>query len=148
MAETTTAATAADEGGAVAATTTEWPQAEPGAAAPAGAARTGKPGPAGLMLWSLSAFLLLLALLAVQVRAGGDPALGPAKPAAQAERRVIVHRVILRRVVVTERAPAQAASSGAAAPAPSTSAPAPAPPSAPAPPPAAPAPAPVATGSS
>jgi hypothetical protein len=95
------------------------------------------------MLWSLGAFLALLAVLAIQVRAGGDPALGPAKPAAQAERRVIVHRVILRRVVVTERAPAEAASSGGSA----AGAPAPAP-SASAAAPAAPAPAPVATGSS
>ena len=59
--------------------------------------------PAGVMLASLGAFFALLAILAVQVRAGGDPALGPAKPAAEvAQRRVIVHRVVLRRVVVTE----------------------------------------------
>ena len=80
-----------------------------GEAAPAAPARAAarKPGPAGLMLWSLGAFFVVLAVLAVQVRAGGDPALGPAKPAA--ERRVIVHRVVLRRVVVTRAAPRSSA---------------------------------------
>ena len=93
-----------------------------------------KPSPVGLLAGSLAAFFALLAFLAVQVRAGGDPALGPAKPAASAEpRRVIVHRVILRRVIVTESAPRVAAggeASGGGAPAPAaagSSAPAPAP---------------------
>jgi hypothetical protein len=123
----------------VAATTTERPR---------------RPGPTGLGLWSLGAFFAVLAVLAVQVRAGEDPALGPAKPAADvAQRRVIVHRVVLRRVVVTEPAPRASvpASGGGSAPAtpappvpaaPVASAPAPA---APAP---APAPAPVTTGAS
>jgi hypothetical protein len=72
-----------------------------------------KPSPLGLLAGSLAAFFALLAFLAVQVRAGGDPALGPPKPAATAEpRRVIVHRVIVRRIVVTDRAPAQRASGG------------------------------------
>jgi hypothetical protein len=100
-----------------------------------------KPSPFGLLAGSLAAFFALLAFLAVQVRAGGDPALGPPKPAATAEpRRVIVHRVIVRRVVVTGRVRRQRASgdggvaaggkagSGAvsSAPAPASSAPAPA----------------------
>jgi len=93
------------------------------------------------MLGSLGAFFALLAVLAVQVRAGSDPALGPAQPVASADqRRVVVHRVVLRRVIVTDRAggPAAApvASSGGAAPAPA------------APAPSAPAPAPVTTGAS
>ena len=105
-----------------------------------------KPSPFGLLAGSLAAFFALLAFLAVQVRAGGDPALGPAKPAATAEpRRVIVHRVIVRRVIVTERASAAGSRSSAPPTAGRSSAPAPAP-SAPAP---APAPAaPVTTGSS
>jgi hypothetical protein len=76
-----------------------------------------KPSPLGLLAGSLAAFFALLALLAVQVRAGGDPALGPPKPAATAEpRRVIVHRVIVRRIVVTHRvrAPRVAAGGGTA----------------------------------
>jgi hypothetical protein len=92
-----------------------------------------KPSPFGLLAGSLAAFFALLAFLAVQVRAGGDPALGQPKPAATAEpRRVIVHRVIVRRIVVTDRAPAgrtvERAASGqaASAPAPAPSAPAPA----------------------
>jgi len=115
--------------------------AAPEGAAPAARAR--RPGPAGVMLASLGAFFALLAILAVQVRAGEDPALGPAKPAA--ERRVIVHRVVLRRVVVTKPAPRSSAPAASAPPvsAPAPSAPAP---SAPAPAPAAPAP--VTTGSS
>ena len=100
-----------------------------------------KPSPFGLLAGSLAAFFALLAFLAVQVRAGGDPALGPPKSAATAEpRRVIVHRVIVRRIVVTDRAPAQRTVERA------VTAPAP---SAPAPAPSAPAPAaPVTTGSS
>ena len=112
--------------------------------APRARAAAGKPGPAGLMLGSLGAFFVALAVLAVQVRAGGDPALGPAKPAAE---RVIVHRVVLRRVVVTRPAPrssAPAASDASGSVAPSAPAPSAPAPSAPAPAPAAP----VATGTS
>ena len=84
-----------------------------------------KPSPFGLLAGSLAAFFALLAFLALQVRAGGDPALGQPKPAATAEpRRVIVHRVIVRRIVVTDRAPARRPSGTAAA---VSSAPAPAP---------------------
>lgn len=96
-----------------------------------------KPSPFGLLAGSLAVFFALLAFLAVQVRAGGDPALGPPKPAASVEpRRVIVHRVIVRRIVVTDRvrtprtavgAPAPAAPAGgpvSVAPAPSAPAPA------------------------
>jgi hypothetical protein len=131
-------ATGVAAGGAVAATTTE-PQ-----------PRRGKPSSFGVFAGSLAAFFALLAFLAVQVRAGGDPALGPAKPAATADaRRVIVHRVIVRRVIVTEPAPKPAAAGGGSAPAAPAAAPS-APAAAPAAPaPAAPAPAaPVTTGSS
>jgi hypothetical protein len=75
-----------------------------------------KPSAFGLLAGSLAAFFALFAFLAVQVRAGRDPALGPPEPAATAEpRRVIVHRVIVRRIVVTDRAPAQRSSSEGAA---------------------------------
>jgi len=141
----TTAATGVAAGGAVAATTTEHTAGSAGAHRQPQARR--KPSSFGVFAGSLAAFFALLAFLAVQVRAGGDPALGPATPAATAApRRVIVHRVIVRRVIVTERAPA----AGRGSPAPARSAPA-----APAPAPAAPAPAPapapaapVTTGSS
>ena len=99
-------------GGAVAATTTERPARprEPAAEAPARSAPRRKPPSFGVFAGSLATFFALLAFLAVQVRAGGDPALGPAKPAPTAEpRRVIVHRVIVRTVVLTERAPGAAA---------------------------------------
>ena len=111
-------------GGAVAATTTEQPAAprrEAAAEAPARSAAGRKPSSLGVFAGSLAAFFALLAFLAVQVRAGGDPALGPAKPAPAAEpRRVIVHRVIVRKVIVTEHP--RAAAGGA----PTQSAPGPA----------------------
>jgi len=132
--------------GAMAATTTDR---APSGAAPEGAAppvRARRAGPAGLMLWSLAGFFALLAVLAVQVRAGEDPALGAAEtPAAAAPaRRVVVHRVVLRRVVVTDPAPRRSVASGGPAPRGGTAPAAPAPvAAAPAPPPA-----PVTTGSS
>jgi hypothetical protein len=101
---------------------------------------------------ALGAFFVTLALLAFQVRAGQDPALGPAQPVAQVQkpkpRRILIRKVIKR--VVIHHPPA----SGGAAPAPAapqatTSAPAPAPAAAPATAPApAPAPAPLTTQSS
>jgi hypothetical protein len=100
-----------------------------------------RPSSFGVLAGSLAAFFALLAFLAVQVRAGGDPALGPAK--APAERRVIVHRVVVRRAIITDPAPvsgpsgpgrggggssppAAATLSATAPPAPAPSAPAPA----------------------
>jgi hypothetical protein len=72
-----------------------------------------KPSPFALLAGSLAAFVALFAFLAVQVRAGGDPALGQPNPAATAEpRRVIVDRVIVRRIVVTDRAPGRRGSGG------------------------------------
>jgi hypothetical protein len=110
-------------------------------------------------LWVVTAagalFAVVLVLLALQMRAGGDPALGAGAPVAATPpkpRPVLIRKVIVRRVIeepaepaaaVPAPAPAAAAASGggtAAAPA----APAPAP-AAPAP---APAPAPVTTGAS
>jgi 2-oxoglutarate dehydrogenase E2 component (dihydrolipoamide succinyltransferase) len=89
-------------------------------------------------------FCVALIFLALQLRAGDDPAIGAGHQAAAVEsapRPVIVRRVIVRRIV--EEAPgapaAPPATGGAAAPAPAASAPAPA---APAPAAAAPAPAP------
>lgn len=83
---------------------------------------------------SLAAFLVVLALLAIQLRAGRDPALGDkgAKPAA---RRVLVRRIVRRVVVIhvippsSQAAAATPSGSGPAVPssAPVVSAPAPAP---------------------
>ena len=77
--------------------------------------RCRRPSPFWLVTGSLAAFFVLLALLAVQVRAGGDPALGePKQTAAVATaepRRVIIHRVIVRRVVITDPAPVTTRSS-------------------------------------
>ncbi|MEA2134430.1 MAG: hypothetical protein QOC68_2339 [Solirubrobacteraceae bacterium] len=133
--------------------------------APARAAAR-RAGGMAVVLGSLALFLVLLAALAGRVRAGEDPALGPATPVPDvAQRRVIVRRVVLRRIIITDpaprprRRPVAAAPSGAPAvssPPPAAVAPAPAPvaaaaparpaPARPAPAPAAPAP--VTTGTS
>ncbi len=94
-------------------------------------------------------FCVVLTYLALQIRAGRDPAIGAAKPrAAEVGRQVIVRRVIVRRIVEEPAAgSAPAAASGgqvAFAPSPATAS-APAAPAAPAP---APAPAPVVSGGS
>jgi hypothetical protein len=82
-------------------------------------------------------FCLILIYLALQVRAGNDPAIGAGEPAvAQGPRQVIVRRVIIRRIVEEEspRAPAHGTPAEAAAPTESAApAPAPAAPPAPAP---------------
>ena len=88
---------------------------------------------------ALGAFFAALALLAFQVRAGQDPALGPAQPAAQVQpkrRRILVRRVIER--VIVHDAPADAPEVRTAAPRTTTTAP----------PQPAPAPAPLTTQSS
>jgi hypothetical protein len=132
--------TDAGRGGSVAQSATPQPQ----------AARRppGKP-PAGLVFApALGAFFAALALLAFQVRAGQDPALGPAEPAAQAQpqpRRVLIRRVI-KRVVVHHPPTTSAAPAAAQTSRPRTTASAPAPARAPAAP--APAPAPLTTQSS
>ena len=82
---------------------------------------------------SLAAFLVVLALLAIQLRAGRDPALGE-KGAKPAPRRVLVRRIVRRVVVIHVIAPAGAQSGPSTAPAISAPAPAPVPvPVAPAP---------------
>jgi hypothetical protein len=83
-------------------------------------------------------FLVVLIYLALQLRAGRDPAIGTSKSAANAPRQVIVRRIIVRRVIEYDAprapraaAPAQPAAtpSPAAAPAPvPAKAPPPAPP--------------------
>ena len=89
--------------------------------------RRRRPSPFWLVTGSLAAFFVLLAFLAVQVRAGGDPALGaPKQTAAVATaepRRVIIHRVIVRRVIITDPAPTPAPVAAAPAPAPAPSPP-------------------------
>jgi hypothetical protein len=109
---------------------------------------------------TLATFIVVFAVLAIQLRNGNDPALGAGPAAAPVPKRVLVHRIVKRVVVTTiipprVRAAAPGASS-ASSPAVAASAPvgaapaaagpsstAPAPP-APAPAPAAPAPAPAA----
>jgi hypothetical protein len=92
---------------------------------------------------SLAVFLAALALLAWQMHAGQDPALGAGKAEPAPARKVLVRRIV-KRVVVTRVVPAQPRSvpGAAAAPATAPAAPASAPASAPAPAPAPPAPAP------
>ena len=91
-----------------------------------------------------SAFCVVLTFLALQVRAGQDPAIGAG--AAAEPRPVVVRRVIVRRLV--EPAAPAARAPAASAPEPAASAPAPEP-AAPAPAPApAPEPAPVTTQAS
>jgi hypothetical protein len=92
-------------------------------------------GGAAVVLGSLGLFLALFTGLAARVRDGDDPALGPATTVATVpHRRVIVHRVVLRRIVVIDPAPrprprpvpvAAAPAPVAAAPAPVAAAPAP-----------------------
>lgn len=144
----TTAAAVAD----VAAMTTERrPSGDDARAAEArgGAPRRASKPPAGWVFGgTLGAFFAALALLAFQVRAGQDPALGPAQPVAQVQqgkpRRILIRKVIKR--VVIHRPPAPSTASGAATPV-RTSAPS-ATRSAPAPAAPAPAPAPLTTQSS
>ena len=114
-----------------------------------------KPGPFPVMAGSAGLFFAVAALLAFQMRAGADPALGKPKPvvvaqATPAPRKVLIRRVIVTRIVehrprrgaTQTTTPAPSGSGAAPAPsAPQASAPAPA---APAPAPAAPAPAPAA----
>jgi hypothetical protein len=69
-------------------------------------------------------FFVALILLALQVRAGRDPAIGAA-PAAAQPRQVIVRRVIVRRIVEVDDPAAPAAPSSQ--PVTTSSAPAPAP---------------------
>jgi hypothetical protein len=102
--------------------------------------------------FSLAVFLGALALLAWQMHAGQDPALGAGKAEPAPARKVLVRRIV-KRVIVTRVIPAQPRSVPGAAVAPATaplattpSAPAPAPAAAPAPP--APAPAPPVTRTS
>jgi hypothetical protein len=154
-----TAATEADAGEAAMTTTDAGARAPRGAAGGGGGDEPTRRGPARkpptkppagwVFAPALGAFFAALTLLAFQVRAGQDPALGPAEPVAQAQpkpRRILIRRVIRRVVVhhpptgspaaVGARQPAttSAAPAAASAPAaPAAAAPAPAPASAPAP---------------
>jgi hypothetical protein len=105
-----------------------------------------RPSPAWAFGAAFGAFALVLALLAVQVRAGRDSALGPGTPVAtpaERPRRIVVRRIV-RTTVVTHVAAADPVRTAPAVPAPASSGPAAPAPAAPAPAPAAPAPAPVA----
>ena len=112
--------------------------------------RRRRPSPLPVFWAAAVGFIAVFAGLALQLRAGHDPALGAAKSAAEPQRRVLVKRVIQRRVVVHpapaddggDDAPAPVAlPAGTPAPAATTATPA-APAVQPAPAPAAPAPAP------
>ena len=141
-------------------TTTDTLPAPPEAANGAPRPQLRKPGSGWMFGGALGAFFAVIALMALQVRAGQDPALGPAEPVGQAPptkpRQVLVRRVIRR--VVVHHPPRQAAAAGGAAPAagapvaasssaPAAAAPAPEPAAAPPPAPA-PAPAPLTTQAS
>jgi len=80
---------------------------------------------------ALAAFFALFGGLALQMRQGGDPALGAGKPTARK------HKVLVRRTVITREAPATESSpesdQGSAPPPPAPATPAPAPAPAPAP---------------
>jgi len=97
---------------------------------------------------ALAGFLVVAAALAIQLRIGGDPALGrePVASATAAPRRILIRRVELRRVIVrivpaAEASAAPAASAprrataGTVSPAPQAAAPPTAPPVAAPPPP-------------
>jgi hypothetical protein len=76
-------------------------------------------------------FCVVLICLALQIRAGQDPAIGAMKPPAEADRPVVVRRIVVRRIV-EQAAPAGVSGQAvAAAPvgssAPVAAAPAPAP---------------------
>lgn len=120
----------------------------PTPADPATARRPARSPGAAAIAWGGSglAFMAVLGVLAWQVAAGADPAIGEQAAAPPPAERIVVRRIV-RRVVVTHAAPAAPAAerSGAALSAPAAGAPAPAAPSAPAP---APAPAPPTTRSS
>jgi hypothetical protein len=100
-------------------------------------------------------FCVVLIYLALQIRAGNDPAIGAGhqKAAPQAPRQVLVRRVIITRVIEEDPAPAAGGSAGgstAVASAPAASAPVSSAPAAAAaaPAPAPPPPAPVVSGGS
>jgi len=90
---------------------------------------------------ALAGFLVVAAALAIQLRMGGDPALGPgpAASATTAPRRILIRRVEVRRVIVrVVPAPVAALAPVASAPRRGTAVTVPATPQAAAPPPAAP----------
>ena len=62
-------------------------------------------------------FCVALILLALQIRAGRDPAIGAGAQAAAPPRQVIVRRIIVRRIVEDEAAPARVTVARAPAPA-------------------------------
>jgi hypothetical protein len=108
-----------------------------------GTARPKRPSGAPVHLLAAAVFLTVLSLLAIQMRAGGDPKV-TAAAVEQPRKRVLVRR-IERKVIVTTIQPAAGTAPVAVVAAPSSGAPAPAA-AAPAAP--APAPAPVVTRSS
>ena len=69
------------------------------------------PGAAPVIVAALGGFLIVLAILGGQMRAGNDPAVKPAA-ASPAPRRIVERRVVVRRVIITD---APAAGSGPAA---------------------------------
>jgi hypothetical protein len=110
-----------------------------------GRPRITKPGPFPVVGGTLAVFFVVMTLLAFQLRAGADPAIGAGEPqrdaASPAPRIVIRRRVVVTRIVEHRRRRASTPTAGAGS--------APAPPAAAAPaPPAAPAPAPLTTRSS
>ena len=104
-----------------------------------------KPGPFRVIAGSAGLFFAIVALLAFQMRAGADPALGKGKPVVVAQATPAPRKVLVRRVVVTRIVEHRPRRGSAAAAAPRSTGSAPAAPAAPsAPAPSAPAPAPAA----
>jgi hypothetical protein len=98
--------------------------------------RRPRPRPWPVISAALATFVIAFVLLAAQLRAGRDPALGAGVAASPAPRTLIVRRVVVRRVVVDvvdSATPARVAR--AAPPATVSNAPVPAPAPAPPPPP-------------
>lgn len=103
-------------------------------------ARRRRPGPGAVVAGSVALFVAVLTLMAVQLRAGRDPALGAAAVSARPVRHIVVHRVVIRRVITVIPSPEgddtsgggygggySGGSSGSAASSAPSSAPAPAP---------------------
>jgi hypothetical protein len=82
-------------------------------ATPAARRRPKPPGAWPVAVGALATFLVVITLLAVQLRRGQDPALGAAAsaPATPAPKRVLVRRIV-KRVVLTRVIPPPASSGG------------------------------------
>jgi hypothetical protein len=93
----------------------------------AGTTMTERSGGMAVVTVAGAVFCVVLIFLALQIRAGRDPAIGAKTQTAQAPRQVIVRRIIVRRIVEEDAPAAPAPAASQSAPAASQAAPAPAP---------------------